>query len=147
MDFGFSPSPFGGGDGGFSFIFSIFPVIFVIILAIVVIGFISSGARYVKNASSPRDSHFVKIVSKRMDVRHHSSHNNMNDSIHSSSSSHTYYYITLEFENGRRQEYLDVKNLYGLVAEGDVGYAAVQGDWIVAFERRMEQSGQERSRF
>jgi hypothetical protein len=55
------------------------------------------------------------------------------------SSSRTYYYITLEFDNGSRQEYLDVKNLYGLVAEGDVGYAAVQGDWIVAFERDVSQ--------
>lgn len=56
-----------------------------------------------------------------------------------SSSSRTYYYITLEFDNGVRQEFLDVKNLYGLVAEGDAGYAAIQGDWIVAFERDMSQ--------
>jgi hypothetical protein len=34
---------------------------------------------------------------------------------------------------------MDVKNLYGLVAEGDVGYAAIQGDWIVAFERNIPQ--------
>jgi len=57
-----------------------------------------------------------------------------------SHSSRTYYYITLEFDNGTRREYLDVKNLFGLVAEGDTGYAATQGDWIVAFERSNSDS-------
>ncbi|WP_258956142.1 DUF2500 domain-containing protein [Paenibacillus barengoltzii] len=99
---------------------------------------ISSGVRYVKNARSPRETRYARIISKRMDVRHHSSHMGQHNAIHRSSS-RTYYYITLEFDNGSRQEYLDVKNLYGLVAEGDVGYAAVQGDWIVAFECDVSQ--------
>ncbi|WP_247681965.1 DUF2500 domain-containing protein [Paenibacillus sp. Marseille-P2973] len=137
MNFGPDPFPFGGGSAssGFNFMFTLVPILIVIVFVIVIIGFISSGAKYVKNASSPKDSRYARIVSKRMDVRHHS--HNMNDSMHNSSS--TYYYITLEFDNGQRQEYLDVKNLYGLVAEGDVGYAAVQGDWIVAFERNAGQ--------
>lgn len=149
VDFGFNPSPFGGsgGGGGFDFMFTLVPILIVIGFVVVIVGVIGRSARYMKNASSPRDTHFAKIISKRMDVRHSSSHNHMNDSIHSSSSSHTYYFITLEFENGHRQEYLDVKSLYGLVAEGDVGYAAVQGDWIVAFERKVEQNVQDRPRF
>ncbi|MOA47284.1 hypothetical protein D3C78_1699050 [compost metagenome] len=69
-----------------------------------------------------------------MDVRHHTNHHHDDNFAHSSSS-RTYYYITLEFDNGERCEYLDVKSIYGLVREGDTGYAATQGDWIVAFER------------
>ncbi|GIQ61915.1 hypothetical protein PACILC2_04830 [Paenibacillus cisolokensis] len=62
-------------------------------------------------------------------------HHHHQQGMHPIRSSRTDYYITLEFDNGERREYLDVRNLYGLVAEGDEGYAAVQGDWIVAFER------------
>lgn len=120
---------------GFHFISTFVPIFIVIVFAIVIISIIFSGARYVKNARSPRSSTYARIVSKRMDVRHHSDHHSDNGMMHSGGSSRTYYYITLEFDNGERKEYLDVKNLYGLVVEGDAGYAAVQGDWIVAFER------------
>ncbi len=135
--FGPDPISFGGG-GGFNFMFTLVPILIAIVFVVVIISLIVRGVRYTKNASSPRDSRYARVVSKRMDVRSHS--HNMNDSMHNSS--RTYYYITLEFDNGQRQEYLDVKNLYGLVVEGDVGYAAIQGDWIVAFERNMngEQS-------
>ncbi|MBM6996800.1 DUF2500 domain-containing protein [Paenibacillus sp. DXFW5] len=118
--------------------FTIVPVFMVIFFVIFIVLLVSNGVRYAKNARSPRDTRYARIVSKRMDVQHSSSHMNDNHAMHSSSS-RTYYYITLEFDNGSRQEYLDVKNLYGLVAEGDVGYAAVQGDWIVAFERDTAQ--------
>jgi len=127
-----------GGFGMGNFMFSAVPIFIGIIFVIVVVMMIFNGAKYVKNATSTRESTFVKIVSKRMDVRHHSNMNEPN-SFNSFSSSHTYYYITLEFKNGERKEYLDVKNLYGLIAEGDEGYAAIQGDWIVAFERSIPQ--------
>lgn len=120
--------------GGFDIMFSLVPIFIVIVFVIVIVGILTNGARYVKNASAPRSSRYARIVSKRIDVRHNSSNHAGDHHIHSSTS-RTYYYITLEFDNGERQEYLDVKKLYGLVAEGDVGYAAVQGDWIVAFER------------
>lgn len=146
MDTGFGPSSFGGGgfgpSGGFDFMFTLVPILIVIGFVVVIALFVANGARYVKNARSPRDSRYVKIVSKRMKVGH--SHHSNDDDMHSSS--HTYYYITLEFENGERREFLDVKNLYGLVAEGDVGYAAIQGDWIVAFERQIPQ-GQNHPQF
>ncbi|MFD0870424.1 Protein of uncharacterised function (DUF2500) [Chlamydia abortus] len=122
--------------GGFSMMSSIIPILVVVVFAVVLIGIVMNGARYVKNASSPRESVFARVVAKRMEVRtqsHH--HHHENGHVHPGHSSRTYYYITLEFENGERKEYLDVRNLYGLIIEGDSGYAAVQGDWIVAFER------------
>ncbi|OZB93482.1 hypothetical protein CJP46_20990 [Paenibacillus sp. XY044] len=122
--------------------FTLVPVLIGIVFVIVIVGIIMSGARYVKNARTPRSSVYARIVAKRMDIRHHSGSHHDNDSgfVNSGSSSRTYYYITLEFDNGERVEYLDVKNLYGLVAEGDAGYAAVQGDWIVGFEREVRQT-------
>ncbi|WP_127490909.1 DUF2500 domain-containing protein [Paenibacillus glycanilyticus] len=120
-----------GSPMGFDLMITIIPIVIVIGFVIVIGTVIYRGAKYVQNATSPKESTFAKVVSKRMDVRQ-SSHNHDG---HVSHSSHTYYYITLEFVNGERQEFLDVKNLYGLVVEGDTGYAATQGEWIVAFER------------
>ncbi|MFH0071052.1 DUF2500 domain-containing protein, partial [Peribacillus sp. NPDC056705] len=123
-----SPGPSLGG--GFDFMFTLVPIIIGIVFIVVIAGLIANGARYVKNVQSPRNSRFARVVAKRMDVRHHTNHHNGdNGMMHSSNSSRTYYYITLEFDNGERKEYLDVKNLYGLVVEGDAGYAAIQGDW------------------
>ncbi|GIO57278.1 hypothetical protein J21TS7_55960 [Paenibacillus cineris] len=136
------PPPFGGGGFSFDFMFTLVPVLIGIVFVIVIVGIIMNGARYVKNARTPRSSVYARVISKRMDIRHHSGshHDNGSGFVNSSSSSRTYYYITLEFDNGERVEYLDVKNLYGLVAEGDAGYAAVQGDWIVGFERDVRQT-------
>ncbi|MFD0712816.1 DUF2500 domain-containing protein [Paenibacillus sp. GCM10027626] len=121
--------------GGFGIISTLFPILFVIVLVIIIVTLVANGARYMKNSSAPRESVFAKVVAKRTEVRHHGSHHS-GDGM-STNSSRTYYYITLEFDNGARKEYLDVKHLYGLVVEGDVGYAAIQGDWIVAFERNV----------
>ncbi|RXZ76753.1 DUF2500 domain-containing protein [Paenibacillaceae bacterium] len=114
--------------------FTAVPIFIGIVFVIVIVGILFRGSRYVKNASTPKISHYARIVAKRMDVRHHHNHHG---SDHMINSSRTHYYITLEFDNGERKEYLDVKQLYGVVVEGDAGYASVQGDWIIAFERDM----------
>lgn len=135
IDFGFSPM---GGGGLFSLVSTLFPIIFIIGFGIIIAMFISNGVKYAQNKRSPQESVFATVVSKRTYVEHHSSHH-ADDHMHSSTS-RTHYYITLQFDNGQRKEYLDVKNLYGLVVEGDTGYALVQGEWIVAFERSRERS-------
>ena len=127
------------GGGGFELMSTLFPIFFIIVFALIIFSIIRSGARYVNNASSPRKSVYATIISKRMDVQNHS-HTHAGDNMHTTHSSRTYYYITLQFDNGERKEYLDVKHIYGLVTEGDTGYAATQGDWIVAFERNMQAS-------
>ncbi|MEK3882979.1 DUF2500 domain-containing protein [Paenibacillus sp. PL2-23] len=132
MGFGHDPS---FGHSGFNFMFDIFPIIFFLVFALIVGGIIFSIVNHMRNARSPEETAYATIVAKRMDVRHYSNHNN-NDIGHSSSSSRTYYYITLQFDNGVRKEFLDVKNLFGLVVEGDRGFAATKGEWIVAFERQ-----------
>lgn len=137
-----SPIDPGSFGSGFDAMFTIIPIIMVIGFVVVIGGIIFSVGKYAKNKSAPQESVHARVVAKRMDVRHHTNHHNhLHDhdhhhgSMHTTNSSRTYYYITLEFDNGVRQEYLDVKNLYGLVVEGDTGYALTQGEWIVAFER------------
>jgi len=126
-----------GPPAGFDIMFTVFPILFLVVFVIVIVSIIGNGVRYYQNAQSPKETVFAKVVAKRMEVRGQSHHHHHHD--HGAGMTHhssrTYYYITLEFDNGERKEYLDVKNLYGLVVEGDEGYAAVQGDWIVAFER------------
>mgnify|MGYP000880550892 CR=1 FL=1 len=129
----FSPGPF----GGFDFMFTLMPVIILIgfaaFFAIVVVGI----ARHIRNTRAPRRTVYARVAAKRMEVTGSSNmHHHADGAVHHGFGSRTDYYITLEFENGERREFLDVKNLYGLVVEGDVGYAAIQGDWIVAFERQ-----------
>ena len=136
MGAGFDPMP---GGTGFNLMFSLFPIFFFLIFALIIGGIIFSIVRYARNARSQEVSSYARIISKRMEVRHSTNHHHHgNDQFgHTSSSSRTEYYITLEFDNGSRREYLDVKNLYGLVAEGDAGYALTKGEWIIAFERNV----------
>ncbi|RKP57305.1 DUF2500 domain-containing protein [Cohnella endophytica] len=123
--------------GGFGAMFTIVPIIIAIGFIIVIVSIIFRGARYVKNASSQQESIFARVVAKRTEVSGSSNLHNVGDAaMHHTHSSRTDYYITLEFEDGSRREFLDVKKLYGLLVEGDAGYAAIQGDWIVAFERQ-----------
>lgn len=116
--------------------FTAVPLLIGLVFVIMVIGIIFNTVNYARNARSPRETHFVRVAAKRTEVRTHTHHHHDDDGhMTPSHSSSTYYYITLEFEDGHRKEYTDVKKLYGMIAEGDEGYAAVQGDWIVAFER------------
>ncbi|WP_430145136.1 DUF2500 domain-containing protein [Paenibacillus cisolokensis] len=126
------------GDQGFGiggFMAAVIPVMLVIAFVVVIGKIVLNGTRYMKNAAAPCETVYGRIVAKRMHVSSHMNHHHHQQGMHPIRSSRTDYYITLEFDNGERREYLDVRNLYGLVAEGDEGYAAVQGDWIVAFER------------
>lgn len=141
----FGGSSFGGMGGGFELMSTVFPILFVIVFIIIIGGIIYGITNHVKNSTAPQETSYARIVSKRMDVKHHTNHHHHNNvgTGHMSHSSRTYYYITLEFDNGTRKEFLDVKNLFGLVAEGDTGYAATQGEWIVAFERNIGGSSEQ----
>ena len=125
----FGPEPFGFG---FNFMFTVIPVLVLIGFVLVFSLAAASAVRYFRNARSPRESVYARVVAKRTEVTGGS---RAHGEVHRHSRTH--YYITLEFDNGARKEYLDVKQLSGLVVEGDAGYASVQGDWILAFERQI----------
>ena len=45
------------------------------------------------------------------------------------------YYVTFEFEDGRRVEMVVPANDYGYIAEGDTGMLTYQGTWYKGFEK------------
>ncbi|MFC7749556.1 DUF2500 domain-containing protein [Paenibacillus thermoaerophilus] len=116
--------------------FTIVPIFILIGFAVVIGAFVFNGARYIQNARAPKETVYAKVAAKRLEVTGRTNLQHPGNAAHPVRTTRTHYYITLEFDNGERREYLDVRNLYGLVVEGDEGCAAVQGDWIVAFERK-----------
>lgn len=125
---------FMGPPDGMSIMFKIVPIIIGIGFIFIFSMIIASAFKWARNANSPVHTVYATIISKRTEVSG-SSGSHFDNSIHTGGSTRTHYYVTLELENGQRQEFLDVKPLYGLVVEGDKGYAQIQGQWIVAFER------------
>ena len=119
---------------GFNFIFTIFPIIFIVmfLFAICMFVFVFSNIfkQMKKDNNSPRIRVQAKVIAKRENIRRSSS---MND--HHSSSIHTTYYATFEVESGDRMELHMTGSEYGLLIEGDEGFLTFQGSRFVSFER------------
>ena len=127
MDFGF----------GFGFGFSAIQLIFYIIFAIVIGGFIVTAVRGIrtwhKNNNSPRLTVHASVVSKRQNTSVHHHHSD-NAAMHTSTS--TSYYATFQFDSGDRLELRVSGPEYGLLAEGDTGDLTFQGTRYLGFDRR-----------
>lgn len=112
------------------------PIFVVIIFAIVISMFVIFAVRGLREWSSnnrqPVYSDHVLVVDKRTHIwRHH--HHHHNHAAHHSTS--TSYYITFEFEDGERREFMVPSKLYGLTAAGDTGTLTWQGTRFHGFER------------
>lgn len=126
---------------GFDWMHSVFPVLFLIVfvMAIGIIAF-SAIARirtWNQNNNSPRLEVDVKVISKRMDVRHHT-YTNGNDftEVHGHyTTASTTYYVTFEVESGDRMEFELEGTEYGMMVEGDRGKLKFQGRRYLGFER------------
>lgn len=116
--------------------FSIMPIFFFIVFAIVIIGIVGSmikGAKqYSYNNKQPRLSVQASVVDKRTNVsrRHHN-----HDNTHHTSTSTTYY-VTFEFESGDRTEFEVDGREYGIIVSGDKGTLTFQGTRYLGFERK-----------
>ena len=117
---------------GFTFFDSTFPVLFEIaffgILAVFIAVAIRGLLQWNKNNHSPKLSVAARVVSKREDVSHHTSDDNMH-------TTYTHYYATFEVESGDRMEFELRGDEYGLLAEGDLGKLTFQGTRYLSFER------------
>lgn len=120
---------------GFNLLWSIFPIVFIIIFGLVLGTFIVTAVRGIgqwnKNNHSPRLTVSAKVVAKRMNVSHH--HNGANEHHHTSTS--TSYYVTFQVESGDRMELCMAGNEYGMLIEGDEGRLTFQGTRYLGFER------------
>ncbi len=120
----------------FNIFFPIFTIMFITIFGFFIYGVIKSIQQNAKNKASPVLSVEAKVVSKRMDVSHHTTSNqNMDHSSFSSSSS--YYYATFQVESGDRIELRLSGKEYGMLVEGDLGKLTFQGSRYLDFKRNL----------
>ncbi len=114
-------------------IFSIFPTVFSVVFIGVLGVFIFTGIKGLKewmhNNRQQVFSDPVMVVDKRTHVwgGHHAGTHHYG--------SHTSYYITFEFENGDRQEFMVAGRVYAQAAPGDTGTLTWQGTRFHDFQR------------
>ena len=132
----------GFGMGGFNFLFSIFPFLFITVFVIVIGTILVSAVRGVKtwnkNNASPRLTVAAQVVTKRTEISHHrhQAHGSHHDGMgigHTTTS--TRYYATFQVESGDRMELQLSGSEYGMLAEGDQGSLTFQGTRYLGFER------------
>lgn len=109
-----------------SFMFTVFPVLFVVVFLFILGTFISifvkSARQEHKNNTSPKLTVEATIVAKRIHVW--------------GDHSRTNYYATFQVASGDRME-LEVPNSqYGYLVENDHGMLTFQGTRFLSFERR-----------
>ncbi len=110
---------------GFGHYFSLFNILFAVILGIFVITIAKGIGEWNRNNHSPCLTVEAEVATKRMKMTHHGGNH------HSSTS----YYVTFEFERGDRMEFRVSGSEYGRLKEGDSGELTFQGTRYVEFER------------
>ena len=111
---------------GFGFIFSIFPILFLVVFAFVIGVFIyvltKNASHERKNNNSPKLTTEATVVTKRTHVR--------------GDHAHTTYFATFQFESGDRLELEIPRDRFGYLVEGDTGKLHFQGTRFLDFERK-----------
>ena len=123
---GFSHAgPFGGGIAVIPAFMAVVPIGFVVLGTFMIVKHRKTMNAFQEAATVP---HAAVIAAKRTQVS--GGGNN--------SSASTRYYITAQFEDGRRQEFaLMTPDLYGRVTEGDAGILFIRADYALDFDRIM----------
>ena len=120
---------------GFDFLFSVFPIIwllmFLLIFSVILVSIGRSIKQWNKNNHSPRLTVEARVLAKRHDVsRHHSGGEH-----HHHHHYHNTYFVTFEVASGDRMELQMQGHEYGLLIEGDTGKLTFQGTRYLGFER------------
>lgn len=113
--------------GSFNFMFSVFPIIFFVMFALVIGVFIyvltKNASQHRKNNNSPQLSTEATVVTKRTHVW--------------GDHSHTDYYVTFQFPSSDRMELEVPHSQFGYLVEGDKGQLTFQGTRFLNFERTL----------
>ena len=119
---------------GFDFMFSIFPIIwvlmFLLIFGIFAVSIGKSISQWNKNNHSPRLTVDAKVLAKRHDVSRRRSAGEHHH-YHTTNS----YFVTFKVSSGDRMELQLQGHEYGLLIEGDKGKLTFQGTRYLGFER------------
>ena len=121
-----------------SFMFNVFPIIFMVMFVTIFIIIIMTIIRNVKqmayNKKQPVLTVDATVVDKFTDHRtSHHHHDNL-----ASSSHYTYYNIVFEVESGDRMSFRTDSYQYGMIVTGDKGKLTFQGTVFKGFERGMD---------
>ncbi|CAM3787755.1 DUF2500 domain-containing protein [Alkalicoccus chagannorensis] len=111
----------------------------VLVVIVLAVALIRGGRRlkeWLDNNKQPEEPHEVRVTSKRKETTRRRSPGRPGGGI-SIGRSHTSetYYVTLELEDGRRQEFRIKGHQYAEMAEEDTGTAVLQGTRLVSFTR------------
>lgn len=114
-----------------------FMLVPALIFCVIVVVIITSITRYAKNSSEPLLQTPARVVAKRTNLSGSSDFGHLHDDHHHmhSTSTHTSYFVTFEFQTGERRELQLSGQEYGLVVEGDSGMLVFQGEWFKGFQR------------
>lgn len=119
---------------GFDFMFSIFPIIwvlmFLLIFGMILVTIVKGLKQWNKNNHSPRLTVDAKVLAKRHDVSRRRSAGEHHH-YHTTNS----YFVTFEVSSGDRMELQLQGHEYGLLIEGDKGKLTFQGTRYLGFER------------
>lgn len=121
----------------FGLINLMFPIMFLVVMAMVVYSFVSSFRTWNKNNNSPRLTVPAKIVTKRQSATQHNQPiaGDVSGAHGYHTTIHTTYYVTFQVESGDRIEMTVSGSEYGMLAEGDEGKLTFQGTRYLSFER------------
>lgn len=121
---------------GFNFMFTLVPImvmiIFCIVFGTIIVRAIKGTKEWTKNNNSPVLTVEAEVVAKRMAVRG-SHHHNGAGVAHSSA--YTTYFVTFEVTSGDRIEFIVPDKEYGILVEGDIGQLTFQGTRYQGFVR------------
>lgn len=119
---------------GFDFMFSIFPIIwvlmFLLIFGMILVTILKGLKQWNKNNHSPRLTVEATVLAKRHDVSRRRSAGEHHH-YHTTNS----YFVTFEVSSGDRMELQLQGHEYGLLIEGDKGKLTFQGTRYLGFER------------
>lgn len=118
---------------GFDFMFSIFPIIwvlmFLLIFGVFAVSIGKSISQWNKNNHSPRLTVDARVLAKRHDISRRRSAGEHHH-YHTTNS----YFVTFEVASGDRMELQLQGHEYGLLIEGDTGKLTFQGTRYLGFE-------------
>lgn len=119
----------------FEGIFALFPIIFLLVLGFIIFQILRNVGESISNSQKPRETAHVQVLDKRAHVWSSGSMHHSGTGIHHGGGSRTSYYVTFQFENGERREYIVPARLYGQIVAGDVGTLTWQGTAFREFQR------------
>ncbi|SHJ59292.1 Protein of unknown function [Hathewaya proteolytica DSM 3090] len=109
-------------------------IIFIVMFSLIISQMVKTSKQAIKNNNSPVLTVNAKVVTKRTNVnsRHSMNENSMNNMLHD-----TDYYVTFQVDSGDRMEFHVTGDVYGMMAESDVGNLTFQGTRYLKFERKI----------